>query len=357
MNQMRWLIRESAQRIFREHREGFETAGEDVWPADLWNTLEEADLTVVAVPVERGGAGGELGDAMSVLREAGRYAVPLPLAETFLAGWMLATSQQHVSSGFITLAPLGERDVLSLERNGVAWILNGRAQGIPWASAAKEIVVIADGRNGSQLARIEPNRCHITPGTNLAGEPRDYVVFDHLELSEQEVFAAREDFNVESVRWLGALTRAVLMAGAMETMLALTVQHAQERIQFGRPIAKFQAVQQQIAALAGEVAAAGRAADVAVQAAERGRAEIEIAVAKARVGEAVTICNEIAHQVHGAIGFTREHVLHRYSRRLWSWRDEFGPEVKWQADLGRRIAQRGAEHLWDFITGAFSEPN
>jgi acyl-CoA dehydrogenase len=75
-----------------------------------------------------------------------------------------------------------------------------------------------------------------------------------------------------------------------------------------------------------------------------------VAVAKARVGEAAGKGAEIAHQVHGAMGFTREHNLHYCTRRLWSWRDEFGNETLWQARLGREVARQGADALWPMLT-------
>ncbi|PPR59763.1 MAG: hypothetical protein CFH10_01784, partial [Alphaproteobacteria bacterium MarineAlpha4_Bin2] len=54
----------------------------------------------------------------------------------------------------------------------------------------------------------------------------------------------------------------------------------------------------------------------------------------------------IAHQVHGAIGFTMEHILQRYSRRVWSWRDEFGSESTWAVRLGAAMAAKGGDELW-----------
>ena len=145
------------------------------------------------------------------------------------------------------------------------------------------------------------------------------------------------------------------MAGALDTILSLTVRYTAERSQFGRPIGKFQAVRQQVAVLGGEVAAAGRAADDAVLAADRGDATLQIAAAKARVGEAAGVCAEISHQVHGAMGFTHEHSLHQFTRRLWSWRDEFGPEVYWATQLGRSLAERAANDVWGFLTGTSQE--
>ena len=77
----------------------------------------------------------------------------------------------------------------------------------------------------------------------------------------------------------------------------------------------------------------------------------EIATAKVRIGEAATKGSAIAHQAHGAMGFTYEHSLHHRTRRLWVWRDEFGNEAEWSIRLGQMVAARGADDLWAFVTG------
>jgi len=130
------------------------------------------------------------------------------------------------------------------------------------------------------------------------------------------------------------------MAGALEGTLELAVQYANDRVQFGRPLAKFQAIQHQLALLAEQVAAARVAADAACATLASGKGDPEIAVAgaKIRAGEAAGKGTDYAHQVHGAIGFTAEHRLHHLTRRLWSWRDEFGTETHWSMALGRRVA-------------------
>jgi len=145
------------------------------------------------------------------------------------------------------------------------------------------------------------------------------------------------------------------MAGALEHILDQSVQWSLDRVQFGRAIAKFQAVQHNLAMLAGEVAAAGAAADAAAEAiSEQGisgdSVASAVAAAKVRVGEAAGSGAAIAHQVHGAMGFTYEHSLHHATRRLWAWREEFGNEALWAERLGRMVAERGADALWPFIT-------
>jgi len=138
----------------------------------------------------------------------------------------------------------------------------------------------------------------------------------------------------------------------MEAALALSTRYANDRVQCRRSIAKFQAVKQQMALLAEQAAAASVAVESAAIAvtADRPSAALAIAAAKIRAGEAAGKVSEIAHQVHGAIGFTHEHSLHRLSRRLWSWRDEFGTEALWSRELGRAVMAAGADALWPTIT-------
>jgi acyl-CoA dehydrogenase len=143
-------------------------------------------------------------------------------------------------------------------------------------------------------------------------------------------------------------------AGALETILSLSVAYANERIAFGKPIGKFQAVQQNLARLAGEVAAAlavsGSAADTLAQNDSFDEAAfLEATSAKIRCAEAAAEGAAIAHQVFGAIGFTNEHVLHRFTLRMLAWRDDFGNESYWANELGRRVAQRGADEFWPLV--------
>ena len=134
-------------------------------------------------------------------------------------------------------------------------------------------------------------------------------------------------------------------------MLAISVEYARERVQFGRPIGRFQAVQQQLAVLAGEVAAAKAACEAAADACDRGDGTLAIAAAKCRIGQAVGTATRVAHQTHGAIGFTHEHELHHRTRRLWAWRDEYGSEGYWAEVVGRRALAAGGRGLWPLLTG------
>jgi acyl-CoA dehydrogenase len=190
---------------------------------------------------------------------------------------------------------------------------------------------------------------HRIAASNYAGEPRDTWEFRQHVVADQDVSAAGAGIGRAELFFRGALFRTQQMAGAMERVLALTVAYAQERIQFGKAIGKFQAVQQQIAMLASQVAAGSAVAQAAAEANSGRLARFEIAAAKARISEAVAAVAGAAHQVHAAIGFTHEHSLHRSTRRLWAWRDEFGTESEWQAWVGAVAVELGGEALWPYV--------
>lgn len=161
-------------------------------------------------------------------------------------------------------------------------------------------------------------------------------------------FAERVMPELGNAQRRGALMRAIQLVGAMERVRDLTVAYAAERRQFGQPLNRFQAVQQELADLAGQVALAAAAVDAAVA---DPLAPKQVAAAKVVAGAAAGRVAAIAHQVHGAIGFTREHRLHRWTTRLWAWRDEFGTEPAWAEALGDLVARAGADRLWEVVTG------
>jgi acyl-CoA dehydrogenase len=347
------LVAETAERLFADlcPKETVDAAERGVWPERLWAEIEGAGFAAALV-VARADEMPEIGVAAAILRSAGRVAAPVPIAETLLAGWVLSASGLAVPAGPLTLAPVGPADELRLTVEGDAAGLQGAATRVPWAARAARIAVVARTGEGWSVARVDPAGCEVRPGRSHAGEPRDDVVLDGVTVPLADVAPLATTLSPERIHKLGALMRTVMMAGALDRVLALSVQYAGERVQFGRPLAGFQAIRHQLAILAGEVAAAGMAAEAAVAAASRGELDFAVAAAKIRVGEAAGRAAAIAHQVHGAIGFTHEHSLHHSTRRLWSWRDEFGSESEWALALGTEIAEGGAEGLWPRLTGS-----
>ena len=340
------IIVDTATRILRDLCEPntINDAEKGEWPKELWDALEQSGLPLAWVPEELGGAGAGLDDGFAVLRVAGRFAAPVPLAETLMAGWLLAKAGIAVPAGPMTIAPVHADGHIALTEKGT---LAGRARRIPFARNSSHIAVLAHRGNEAVVALVAAAGLAVSQSTSLAGEPRDDVSFDGAVPEAVRPAALDEEKLVA----FGAAVRLQQMAGALEKILEQSVQYALDRVQFGRPIAKFQAVQHNLATLAGEVAAASAAADAAAEACALPEIALgEIAIGKVRGGEAAGTGAAIAHQVHGAMGFTYEHTLHHATRRLWSWREEFGDESVWAARLGRMVSERGADGLWPFIT-------
>jgi alkylation response protein AidB-like acyl-CoA dehydrogenase len=163
--------------------------------------------------------------------------------------------------------------------------------------------------------------------------------------------AILDSANVNDRDLYMAMMLAAKMAGALNAALDLSVQYTRERQQFGKPLASFQAIQQQLAVFAEEAAAADIAAASAFRAADRGDAWFEIACAKLRANQAARISISIAHQVHGAMGFTAEYRLQHLTKRLWAWGSEHGNERTWSDRIGTRIAARGPANFWPDLVG------
>ncbi len=335
------LVYDAAERLFTDlsTSEVVNAAEVGAWPGALWSAVTEAGFLDAL-----GDSLDGLADAVDILRSAGRHAVPLPVAETMLARWLAKRAGLALPEGPLALAMDGPEDHVELSRPGARWQLSGAARGVPWARNSRGLVV----STGVAVAVVAPVSALIEHGENLAGEPRDDITLD-LELDARSVAAAPMDAGAAVVYRLGALFRAAQMSGALEEALQLAVTYAGDRVQFGRPIAKFQAIQQQLALAAEQVAAAGVAVASAVSAAGSGDLAFAAGAAKLRVGEAAGKVCDIVHQVHGAIGFTHEHRLHQLTRRLWSWRDEFGVESAWALELGRLMASQGADGIWPFL--------
>ncbi|HET9019801.1 MAG TPA: acyl-CoA dehydrogenase family protein [Acetobacteraceae bacterium] len=338
-------LTDAAERLFAAEtgRAVLHEAEAGRFPHALWRAVTEAGFPAALLPE----TGATVPEALSLVRVAAAHAAPIPLAETMLAGWLLARAGLKVPDGPLTLAPVRPADRLALHRAGDSWRLTGRATRIPWARDAAFVVVLADGA----VALVGTLGLPLARSQNLANEPRDTVTFD-LALPAAAIAPAPSGFGPAQLHAAGAVLRTVQIAGALSRVLALTVQYAQTRVQFGRPIGKFQAIQQNLAVLAGQCAAGGAAADMAAEALATDLPSLLVGAAKARAGEAASVAAGLAHQTHGAIGFAREYDLNHLTRRLWSWRGEFGNETAWNGIVGRAALAAGADGLWPMLTAA-----
>ncbi|MEO2175356.1 MAG: acyl-CoA dehydrogenase family protein [bacterium] len=339
MNQEQQLIIETTRRIFTDlcTKEVVDAAEQGQWPRNLWQTLEESGMTLAGIPGIAGGSDGSMADSLLVIRQAASFAAPLPLAETFIAATLLVQAGQKCPPGVITVASGN----LTFKPEATGVYITGMINDVAFARQSEHVLLVSHG----SVCLVPAEALPLETNRSLSGEDRSLADLNQLITGVEEY--ALPDAAKEALH-LGARTRVNMMSGAMTSILDLSVGFALERVQFGRPISRFQAIQQQLAILAGEVAACQRAADSVLD----NPTPFDIAVAKARVGEAVTNVANISHQVHGAMGYTMEHPLNLRTRRLWDWRDEYGNETFWQTQLGEAICQTGADNLWSMITDA-----
>jgi acyl-CoA dehydrogenase len=345
------IVAETAERIFADLADA-QTVTRDKtggWKAPLWQALTEAGLPLSWVSEACGGSGASMAEGFSVLSAAGRFAIAVPLAETMLAGWLLSQAKIASPEGAMTVAPAGPKDRITLNADGK---LSGRARGIPFARDVKHIAVLASGAGGLSLALVDAASCRIEAGLNLASDGSDTVTFSNI--APIAIKPVPKGLDQTSLMLMGAVTRSLQIAGALESMLDISVRYSNERVAFEKKISKFQAVQHNLAKLAGESAAALAAATSAADAIANSTSFddavfLEAASAKVRCSEAAEKGAAIAHQVHGAIGFTIEHILHRYTLHALAWRDDFGSESYWAVQLGNLVAARGADELWPLV--------
>jgi acyl-CoA dehydrogenase len=341
------LLLEMAERVFSTTctHAAIQDAEREGWAPAVWSRVTEAGLHLLSVPEAAGGAGGSLGDALQILRLAGRHAAPIPLAENgLLAGWLLSGSGLGLGEGLATVVPGRPEDSLSLSGHA----LSGTAHRVPWGRSADRITLLVEREGAWLVAAVPSAAARVETMTNLAGEPRDSLTFVG---AVAELAPAAPGVDPDALRLRGALTRVMLMAGALERMSRLTLDYTSERVQFGRPVARFQTVQQHLVSVAQDVALVLMAAEQAALAAARGPAGFEIAAAKLLANRASHSATRGAHQAHGAMGMTQEYPLHQLSRRLWAWRTEYGDDQYWSQRLGGAVAQAGADLLYPAITG------
>lgn len=307
-------------------RESLRSIESGAWPAALWDACEELGLPTLMVAEKEGGIGLGWVDAHPVFEAFGRFSVALPLGETIVAARLLNDAGIDVPPG-----PLA-----------IGWqpdYADPRVV-IPHGRWSRHVVLASGGK--TRLCAI-PTALDEKAGS-IAREPRDRFQLDAF-------VCLAEGPARTSALLAGACLRSAQIAGALRAVRDLSIDYANLRVQFGKPIGKFQAVQQALAQLAGEAAAASVGSAIAARALDRDGREFHVAVGKIRAGEAAGLGATIAHQTHGAIGFTDEHRLHDLTRRLWTWRDDFGGERYWADRLGALALESGPD-VWSFITAA-----
>ena len=342
MNELQNMLEESVTRLFSEQvdRAFLSKVEEQGWSAELWDLVTEQGLTHVLVSEAAGGMAASWADAFVVVRACGRYAVPLPVGEQMLALWLLEQAGISAPQGVIALLP----EVLEAGAS-----FNADIPRVPWGREAGHFLGLT---SAGELVLFDGSHVSVAHGQNLAREPRDTVSLK----GAGPIARAASSLKPDAIRWLGAMLRAAQIAGSAAACLELSVKYTSDRVQFGRALSQFQAIQNHLAELGGSMASVDTMARTAFLALDaRGLsgsddAGFEIAAAKCRASDSVELLTRLSHQVHGAIGFTYEYDLQFLTRRLWSWRAEFGTSGEWGESLGRIATATGGDQLWALVT-------
>lgn len=306
-------------------------AREGEWLDALWSEVEEMGLPLALLSEDQGGFGLSEAEAGEALHLLGLHAVPLPVAETMAANRLLAAAGLELAGG---PAGLARGDDLKLEGGR----LTGTVARVAWGEQLDCLALAV----GDRVFRVPRSGWTIAEAGHAANfHPRPTLAIDWVT----DAGAPRPYCPLAG----GSAVRAFQIAGALEAALDLTLSHTATRVQFGKPLQKNQVVQHELAKLAGELACATAAANLAGEALARGD-ELGVAAGSLRAREAAGAGAAIALQLHGAIGFTREHRLHLYATSLWAWRDEFGGQVMWADKLGRAALSAGGDGYWPMVT-------
>lgn len=352
MSDMSDMIEATAERIFADHlddslRRKVEAGG---WPGKLWRALHDAGLLDALAGGDEGRFSG-LGDAGTVLRSAGGHAIPAPVAEKMVARWIAGSCGFDLDEGAVAVLPARPGTHFTAQRKGATLVLGGSERRVPWLSTAASAVVLAETDKGPVAALVNITEAMRKDRKSIASEPLSSVCIDGV-VAQHWVDLPKGDIVVcEDAPRMLALLRSMMMVGAAERIVSLTVGYSEDRQQFGRPISKFQAVQQSLAVLAAETAASAAITDAAVsELMRRGEWTGLADAACARIRLMSDEIARIAHQVHGAIGFTQEYALHDLTRRLFSWRDDYGYGNDWAQRLGAQALSVERHVLWPLVT-------
>jgi acyl-CoA dehydrogenase len=332
--------------VFADYREKRSPGGVVERDPDLWQRLDELGLVRLTGAEQHGGSGAGWYEAAELLAAAVIHGVRIPLAEhDLLACWLLEAAGLPADRAVRTACMLNKQ---------------GLATEVPWAADADRVVVVWRAEGGYRAADVAVENLTITAGTNLIGEPRDTVAVDvdRLQAGPQEgpQGVPVTLLLINQLRLKSGLLRALQVCAALDQVLQLCIEHVSSRTQFGRPLAKFQAVQNLVSDVAAEAALARAATEAALTVAvtsgwSASHLEFLVAVARSCAGHATSVVVRNAHQVHGAIGTTREHRLHEFTRAALAWRSEFGSLRYWDDQVTDAALHASAGGLWGLITG------
>ena len=295
-------------------------------PAPFWAMVQQSGFADALVSEDDGGAGLTLADVFPLFELCGSYAVPVPLAETIAARALLAQSGVGRPEGSIALAECAAS-----------------------ANGDMRCELVSFGRVADWVLAANGSECLLLPVAQAEVVRAVFPLDATLSWSAAAASAARRLPVDHDLHTLRACIAAAQLSGALMAVFTRTLQYANDRTQFGRPIGKFQAIQHQLSVISEHTFAARMAAQIGCHASGSVPDRMRVAVAKARASEAALEVAALSHSIHGAIGFTEEFDLQLYTRRLHAWRQSAGSESYWHGVLGEELVERRSGLALDLI--------
>lgn len=292
----------------------------------LWGHIAESGFADALVPESADGAGLVLKDAYALWELNGRNALPLPLAETMLVRGWLASAGAELPEGPIAMAPRAKRAGGKLLATAVRCAKVSRWVAVEIGGETR----ILDVKAAAQSPAVFPLDASLS--------------WDEAVWAAAPVVAGAGDLKVAQ-----AAIYAAQLSGALMTCFERTLQFANERIQFGRPIGKFQIIQHELAQISEHAFSSRMAAQIACESNTLTPDAVRVAVGKARTSEAVVVVADFSHSIHGAIGFTEEFDLQLFTRRLHHWRATAGTESHWHDVAGEALLADASPLALDLI--------
>ena len=334
-----------------------ELAGDERHARELWRAMAELGWTGLLIPGELGGSDGTILDVVLLMEEMGRVCLPGPFVDSALVATSLIATAGSAAQrrGLLPALARGERvcALALLEEGGElapedmtlrleAGHLTGRKLFVRDADRADDVLVLGRGDTGLTLALVERSRAGVEVALmpSMANERIFEVTFSRVEVGVGDVFGAsgRAEDALQAALRLGALARSAEMVGCAQRILELTVEHAKSRVQSGRPIGSFQAIQHACADLLRGVESARPLVHHAAWTAQQGgEYSAQVAMAKSYAGEACLAVARKAHQIFGAISYCDEHPLHHFHKRILAARLAFGEPAFHQEVVARAI--------------------
>lgn len=348
MDEMEVILKESFEKILENFcdKDLLEESESKGVPKQLLDTLEEFGIYKIGIDEADGGSGFEKKHGMELAVIAGKYALPIPITAILFRNWV-AYQEKLDSKSQLSCGPFDQRIKINMAGE---YLANGKIENIYGYTKGNDLLVIGTNEYGEEkLVLLDAGHVDFKIKHNLANEP---VYSFELVNHSPKLVKPIDPSVVNRYFSFQLLLNLAVATGALKKIVDLTIEHGNSRIQFGKPIGSFQMNKNNLSIMAEAVKQAEimtRACIESLKDEMDDQYYFELMVAKLKVCEAISTATAIAHQIHAAMGFTQEHILHYYTRKLWSLREEYQSESYWSQEISRFIVAE-EKGLWEIVT-------